>query len=238
MFSFAGINNLTLFYSEFRIKQIFMYIKDGLKQLLNEFDIEPNADPGLKLQTYLSLLEKWNSRVNLTASIAWSALEPLFREGIWASLKYPAAACRSHLDIGSGAGFPAIILHVFNMEMNLELVESRGKKGAFLETVAWELGLAGTRVHVKRLEDLLTVNEPGKKIWDCVSWKAIRLTSRDLLNLREHVNENTQFWMFHGKEAAAEDARTLNANFILTDKQPIPGQKDSFLSIYRPNCFT
>ena len=213
--------------------------KDGLRRLLREFFIEPDSDTGLKLQTYLSLLEKWNPRVNLTANIAWNALEPLFREGIWAATKYPAN-CRAHLDIGSGAGFPAVILRVFNTEMELELVESRGKKGAFLETVAWELGLTGTRVHVKRLEDLLMACEPGK-IWDCVSWKAIRLASIDLLQLRDHANENTRFWMFHGREAAVEDARTLDANFILAEKQPIPGQKESFLSIYRSRsseCFT
>jgi len=209
-----------------------MRTKDGLKQLLREFGIEPDSDNCLKLQTYLSLLEKWNPRVNLTANIAWNALEPLFREGIWAAMQYPAE-CRTHLDIGSGAGFPAIILRVFHSEMELELVESRGKKGAFLETVAWELGLSGTSVHVKRLEDLLATVEPGK-IWDCISWKAIRLASRDLLCLREHASENTRFWMFHGKEAAVEDTGMFESNFILTEKQPVPGQKESFLSIYQP----
>jgi 16S rRNA G527 N7-methylase RsmG len=209
-----------------------MLARDGLKQLLQEFAIEPGSDPGLKLQLYLSLLEKWNPRVNLTSNIAWAALEPLFREGIWASAKYPADF-RAHLDIGSGAGFPALILRVFNAEMALELVESRGKKGAFLETAAWEMGLTGTRVHAKRLEDLPAEREPGGKTWDCVSWKAIRLTSRDLLGLRSRAGENTSFWMFHGREAAVEDIRTLDAGFILTDKQPVPEQKESFLSIYR-----
>lgn len=209
-----------------------MRAKDGLKQLLSESAINPESDHGLKLQKYLSLLEKWNPRVNLTANIAWTALEPLFREGIWAATKYPADS-RTHLDIGSGAGFPAIILRVFN-NVELEIVESRGKKGTFLETVAWELGLTGTRVHVKRLEDLLAAYKPGKKIWDCISWKAIRLANRDLLCLHDnYANENTRFWMFHGKEAAVEDARTFDTHFIYVAKKPVPGQKESFLSIYR-----
>jgi 16S rRNA (guanine(527)-N(7))-methyltransferase RsmG len=216
-----------------------MRAKDGLKQLLREFGIDPDSDPGLKLQTYLSLLEKWNPRVNLTSNIAWIALEPMFREGIWAAAKYPAGF-RAHLDIGSGAGFPAIILRVFNTEMELDLVESRGKKGAFLETAAWELGLTGTQVDVERLENFLAACESGTT-WDCVSWKAIRLADRDLLRLHDHMDKNSLFWMFHGKEAAVEDVRTLDENFILADKQPVPGQKESFLSIYRsrnPDCFT
>jgi 16S rRNA (guanine(527)-N(7))-methyltransferase RsmG len=213
-----------------------MLAKDGLKHLLREFAINPDSDPGLKLQTYLSLLEKWNPRVNLTANISWTALEPLFREGIWAAGMYPAG-CLTHLDIGSGAGFPAIILRVFNAEMKLELVESRGKKGGFLETVAWELGLTGTRVHVKRLEDLLTEYEAGEKTLDCVSWKAIRLATRDLLRLRDHAKENTHFWMFHGKEAAVEDILTFGAEFMIAGKYPVPGQEESFLSIYRPGKY-
>ena len=209
-----------------------MRLKDGLKQLFGEFSIEPDSDPGRKLLIYLALLEKWNPRVNLTSNIAWTALEPLFREGIWAALKYPSD-CRTHLDIGSGAGFPALILRAFNTKIELELVESRNKKCAFLETVAWEMGLTGTRVHTKRLNDLLAACESGKT-WDCVSWKAIRIADGDLLHLREHANEKTLFWMFHGKEAAVEDALTLNTDFILSDKQPVPRQKDSFLSIYKP----
>jgi 16S rRNA (guanine(527)-N(7))-methyltransferase RsmG len=206
--------------------------KNGLKRLLLEFAIKPGSEPGMKLQTYLSLLEKWNPRVNLTSNTSWSALEPLFREGLWAATRYPVDF-RTHLDIGSGAGFPAIILRVLNPEMELEMVESRGKKGAFLETIAWELGLTGTSVHVTRLKDLLASCGPAKNPWDCVSWKAVRLANDDLLRLRDHVNANARFWMFHGKEAAVEDAGTLVDNFILVDKLPVPGQKESFLSIYQ-----
>jgi len=206
---------------------------DGLKHLMREFDILPGSDHGLCLQTYLFLLEKWNPRVNLTANITWSALEPLFHEGIWAAKKYPSYF-RTHLDIGSGAGFPAIILRMFNPEITLELVESRGKKCAFLETVAWELGLTGTRIHAKRLEDLLTTCDPGIKTWDCVSWKAIRVATRDFLRLYDHATDNTRLWMFHGKETAVEDTCAFDTKFINTDMLPVPGQKESFLSIYRP----
>jgi 16S rRNA (guanine527-N7)-methyltransferase len=187
----------------------------------------------LKLQTYLSLLEKWNPRINLTANIAWEALEPLFREGVWAAAKYPQDS-RAHLDIGSGAGFPAIILRILNPEMKLELVESRGKKGAFLETVAFELGLRGTKVHIRRLEDFLATCAP-EKVWDCISWKAIKLVGRDLLSLRDHTSENARFWMFHGREAAVADAGILDSEFVCDTRWSVPGQKESFLSVYRNN---
>ena len=209
-----------------------MNSKDGLKRLLREFAIEATSAYGLQLQTYLSLLEKWNSRINLTASVTWEALEPMFREGIWAATKYPGDS-RSHLDIGSGAGFPAVILRIFNPKIRLELVESRTKKGAFLETVAWELDLTGTKVHSRRLEDFLA-SCAEEKIWNCISWKAIKLAGRDLLDLRRHMNENSRFWMFHGSEFATEEAQTLNSEFICGEQWLVPKQKESFLSEYFP----
>jgi len=202
-----------------------MDTKDGLKQLMREFAVEPDSDAGLKLLAYLALLEKWNSRVNLTAQTTWTALEPLFREGIWAAGLYPKEF-RTHLDIGSGAGFPAIILRVFQEDMNLELVESRAKKGAFLETTAYELGLAKTSAIVKRLSDVLEECAP-EKTWDCVSWKAIRLEKRDLAGLSEHMTENSRFWMFHGAKTAYPG---LQREVML----PVPGRNESFLSICKP----
>ena len=209
-----------------------MNSRDGLKRLLEEFAIKLTSEPGLKLQNYLSLLEKWNSRINLTGNATWKALEPMFREGIWAATKYPQGS-QVHLDIGSGAGFPAVILRIFNPGMQLELVESRVKKGAFLETVVWELDLTGTTVHTRRLEDFLAACVE-EKIWNYISWKAIKLTGRDLLDLRRHMDESSHFWIFHGSELAVEDTLTLNSEFVCGEKWPIPQQKESFLSEYIP----
>jgi len=210
-----------------------MRVNDGLKRLLCVYSIEPDSDIGLKLQVYLSLLEKWNQHINLTANIDWVSLEPFFHEGIWAALKYPVD-CTTHLDIGSGAGFPAIILKLFNSQIELDIVESRAKKCAFLETVLWELGLTGAVVHMKRLEDMLASFDLEQKTWDCVSWKAVRLTNRDLQRLYDKSSKKTQLWMFHGTQAPVEDARAFFDKFIITDKLPVPGLKQSFLSILRP----
>jgi 16S rRNA (guanine527-N7)-methyltransferase len=209
-----------------------MQASEGLKRLLNEFAISEDSPSALKLGKYLVLLEKWNARVNLTAKTEWEALEPLFREGIWAARMYPAEA-GSHLDIGTGAGFPAIVLRIFNPCMNLEIVESRGKKSAFLETVAHELGLKGTQVHSHRLGSLLE-RSPENKTWDCISWKALRLRTDDLMELCRHANPHTQFWMFHGREEAVEEPNVLCSDFNLVRQEQLPGKRESKLSIYMP----
>jgi len=203
---------------------------DGLKHLLSEAGIVPESESARKLLKYLELLQKWNARINLTASTEWRSLKPLFLEGIRASKVYPPEA-RSHLDIGSGAGFPSIILRILMPRMQLELVESRGKKCSFLETVIHTLGLENSYVHAERLETLLLKCD-SQKIWDCITWKGLKLNTRDLIGLLRHTNAHTQFWMFHGKELAVEDPEAIEKYFRLLRREKYAGGKDWELSIY------
>jgi 16S rRNA (guanine(527)-N(7))-methyltransferase RsmG len=201
-----------------------------LKELLAESGIEPDSEMGRGLLRYLDLLEKWNRRMNLTATTEWAALKALFLEGIWASTIYPAESI-SHLDIGTGAGFPAIILRILIPRIRLQMIESRIKKGVFLERVVQALGLRGVRVHIERL-DVLLGRTGVNDVWDCITWKGLRLNTGDLLKLREHVHSNTQFWMFHGSEPAVEEPEALEDNFHLLRNEEFPGKRGWNLSVY------
>lgn len=203
---------------------------DGLKQLLNETGLTPESDSARKLLKYLELLQKWNTRINLTASTEWRSLKPLFLEGIMASRKYPPEA-KFHLDIGSGAGFPAIILRILIPRIQLELVESRVKKGVFLETVIHALGLENCCVHTERLDTLL-IRSDSEKVWDCITWKGLKLKTRELLDLLQHADARTQFWMFHGGELAVEEPEAVGKHFRLLGQEKFAGGKDWALSIY------
>lgn len=205
--------------------------REGLNRLFQEFRIPGTSDQALKLLKFLQLLEKWNKNINLTANTDWKALGQLFREGIWAAEQF-STKFSSHLDIGSGAGFPAIILNIFFCDTNLEMVESRGKKVAFLETAAYELGLNNVKVHSLRLDSMLQQVSSDKK-WDCVSWKAIRLADKALLQLREHAHQETRFWMFHGKEYALETPEILKSHFEEVLQKRVPESTESFLSLYK-----
>ena len=203
----------------------------ALRQLLSGSRIALESVTARQITGYLALLEKWNARINLISRTDWGVIGPLFREGIWAARLYPAAAV-SHLDIGSGAGFPAILLKIFNPRITLDMVESRGKKGRFLETVADRLELVGVRVHTVRLSDYLEQSRSGPR-WDCISWKALKLRANDLLQLHQRGHPATQFWMFHGQEASWEETEEVKRQFALIRKEIVPGRRDSSLSIYR-----
>ncbi len=91
------------------------------------------------LKAYVGLLEEWNARHNLVAA---STLPDLWRRHMWDSAQLAAripAEARSLVDLGSGAGFPGLVLATIVRErpgFRTVLYESTGKKAAFLQAAA------------------------------------------------------------------------------------------------------
>jgi 16S rRNA (guanine(527)-N(7))-methyltransferase RsmG len=200
-----------------------------MQRLLDQFSILPGSDKGLKLAAYHALLQKWNARIDLTASSDWRVLGPLFEEAIWASAFYPAHLSK-HLDIGSGAGFPAIPIRIMTTHIKLELVESREKRVIFLENVARELDLNSTQVHQERLDKFLG---KGNDQWDSFSWKAVKLKTRELMDLLSFAHQKTLFWMFHGKKLPVEDESAVKEGLEIVRQEKCPCQDEWKLSIYK-----
>ena len=101
---------------------------------------------------YLELLQKWNTRMNLTARMApVEILENLFAESFLGAqlLRSDDTPC---LDIGSGAGFPGMAMKVYRPDLEMILMEPRQKRAAFLAVLKRELGLNGVEILSCRLE--------------------------------------------------------------------------------------
>ena len=105
-----------------------------------------------KFQLYLTLLEKWQRRINLvsksTLADAWQ--RHILDSGQLAAY-YPPQT-RQILDVGSGAGFPGLVLAIMG-GVTVDLVESDQRKAVFLLTVIRELGLPA-KVHNQRIETM------------------------------------------------------------------------------------
>ena len=108
------------------------------------------------LSEYVTLLEKWQPRINLVSS---ATLPDIWHRHIWDSaqlLQYlPVVPARQRckiLDIGSGAGFPGLVLAILGAG-DVKLVESDQRKAVFLQTVIWELGLSACVIN-QRIETL------------------------------------------------------------------------------------
>jgi len=116
-------------------------------------------DAERKLAAYLDLLVKWNRVYNLTAI---RDREQMKTHHLFDSLAIvaPIAALLDGrespqiLDVGSGAGLPGIPLAIARPDWSLTLVDSNGKKAAFMKQVAAELELPNVRVVNSRAEGL------------------------------------------------------------------------------------
>ncbi|MCE2509540.1 MAG: 16S rRNA (guanine(527)-N(7))-methyltransferase RsmG [Alphaproteobacteria bacterium] len=105
-----------------------------------------------RLAAYLRLLERWQQRINLVG--AGSLADPWRRHFLDSAQLLPLlpkAAC-SLVDLGSGAGFPGLVLGILGVP-EIHLVESDGRKGAFLQEAARETGVSAV-VHADRIENL------------------------------------------------------------------------------------
>jgi 16S rRNA (guanine527-N7)-methyltransferase len=98
-----------------------------------------------QFRTYLQELRIWNARVNLTGL---RSERDIVIKGFLDSLAVLPFLNKlsSLVDLGSGAGFPGLVLKLARPELRLTLVESRGKKVAFLEYLVALWPLPGVEV--------------------------------------------------------------------------------------------
>lgn len=111
-----------------------------------------------RLETYEGLLRKWNPTINLvsktTLSETWTR-HFLDSAQLWAMR--PDSAKR-WLDLGSGGGFPGLVIGVLAAEhqpdLTVTLVESDARKASFLLNTAKNMGLDNITVYIERAEAL------------------------------------------------------------------------------------
>jgi 16S rRNA (guanine527-N7)-methyltransferase len=106
-----------------------------------------------RFRSYADLLVNWQASINLVSE---NTLKDLWRRHIWDSVQLarfiPKSPCVI-TDLGSGAGFPGLLLSIF-LDTEVNLVDSSGKKIAFLREAARVTG-ANVVLHQGRIENLV-----------------------------------------------------------------------------------
>jgi len=114
--------------------------------------IQVSHETKVKLTRYAELLVSWNEKFNLVAA---STIPSLWQRHFLDSAQlYPLLPPATHclVDMGSGAGFPGLVLALMGVP-EVHLIESVGKKARFLQEVAAELA-PHVKVHQARIETL------------------------------------------------------------------------------------
>lgn len=105
-----------------------------------------------KLDSYARLLVEWNEKMNLTAITDPNGIAVKHFLDSLLLLPHLPKIPFSLIDVGTGAGFPGVVLGIVREDMQLTLLDSLNKRLVFLETLCNELGVTAQRVHARAEE--------------------------------------------------------------------------------------
>lgn len=161
-----------------------------------------------KLQKFADILTEWNSKMNLVSK---NSLTEVWSRHILdsAQLMTYLPADLSHLvDIGSGAGFPGVVLAILLQERKstakVTLVESITKKTVYLKDVCEKLNLQNVDIINDRIENTVFKNV------DVITARAV--AQLDILcGYAKHIgNSKTKLLLLKGQKWVEEDELAQN----------------------------
>lgn len=148
------------------------------------------------LRRYAALLEKWQKAINLVGN---STLPDLWRRHMldsWQLLSCAGSKKGTWLDLGSGAGFPALVVAIAT-DFDVHAVESDQRKCLFMQNVSRET-LADLNVHRERIEALPPF--PA----DVISARALAPLEKLLDYAAPFAHEGTEFLFLKGQDVDEE----------------------------------
>lgn len=133
-----------------------IFLKDGLEQLNIEVDNETIE----KLIIFKNLLLEWNEKINLTAITD--------EKEVYIKHFLDSATCLSTgyindsdkiIDIGTGAGFPGLVIKILRDNIDITLLDSLKKRVAYLENAVLNIGLEKVKIIHGRAEECGVLND-------------------------------------------------------------------------------
>lgn len=179
----------------------------NLHKTLQNDNIELPDNFFSNIQKYKENLFKWNKIHNLTGAKDESTINEFIYDAVFPVSFLPKV--KNLLDIGTGAGFPGMILAIALPDTKVTLVEPLTKRASFLQFIKADLSLDNVTVVKKRVEDM----EP--QIFEIITSRAVTDTKM-LLKLSENFrNEDSQLLFYKG-EKVYDEVEDMNHKIIQT----------------------
>jgi len=157
-----------------------------------------------QLMAYLNLIEKWNRVYNLTAI---RERDEMIKLHFLDSLSILNHVEMEHvLDVGSGAGFPGIVLAISKPELKVTVMDSVNKKTTFMQQVKSELSLTNLNVVNARVEDY----QPTI-LFDGVITRAFS-SIQNMLLMTQHTLQKNGAWLAMKSKDVKEELEALDQN--------------------------
>jgi 16S rRNA (guanine527-N7)-methyltransferase len=194
-----------------------------LETAISSFGIEALTEgQTTQLVRHYSMLCRWNQRLNLTRiTEPGEAARLHYAESLFAA-RFIAGAHRL-LDIGSGAGFPAIPLAVARPDVQVTALEANQKKSLFLKEAKDELGLANLTVVTARLEEF---DWSG---YELLTSRALDRAEAILPSVIERLSAKQKLMLFCGPDLTAKLEEPVNYKIAT---HPIPHSESRLIAIF------
>ena len=160
----------------------------NLSQYLDNEKIILDEEIIVKLENFSSLLNEWNQIHNLTGAKNIDAIYVNIVDSLYplTFIKKP----KTLLDVGTGAGFPGLVLAIALPHVKVVLAEPLKKRVSFLKYAAIDLELANVSVEAKRVEKV--DHEP----FEMISSRAVTNTKL-LLDLTKEISDSKTEYLFY-----------------------------------------
>jgi 16S rRNA (guanine(527)-N(7))-methyltransferase RsmG len=164
--------------------------KQALEEAVESFGLDQLSDAAIaQLAKHYKMMREWNRRINLTRIIEpQRAAELHYADSIFGVRFINDAQCI--LDIGSGAGFPAIPISALRPDLKVAALEANQKKSLFLNEAKDALGLANFEVRTARLETF-DLSE-----YDLLASRALDRAEDLLPQAIAHLNARQRFMLY------------------------------------------
>ena len=194
------------------------------KIILADLDVSRETMGNLNL--YVQILKKWNSTINLVSK---DSIKDVWNRHILDSaqlFKFVTHDVKRWLDIGSGAGFPGLVIAVLAKErfpsLQIILIEADNRKCVFLNEVVRELDLNVTTIS-KRIEDCYPQDA------DVMSARALTQLETLLSYFMHHGNVQCKGLFLKGKNLKNELNSVKNIDMFRIKLSPSQIDKDGFI---------
>ncbi len=184
-------------------------------QEAEKYGVRLSAEQLAQLRLYASLLQEWNGRMNLTAI---TETEEIYEKHFLDSLTLFAADLRGRIaDVGSGAGFPGMVLAIADPELDVYLIDPIIKRCTFLREVVKQLHLMNVTVLNVRAEDAV---KEYRETFGTVTARAVAALPELAELCVPLVVQGGRFIAMKGAQGKEELERAGNALQILGCGQP------------------
>ena len=185
-------------------------IKNLLQNYIKDYKITLTENQYEQFQKYFELLAEWNEKMNLTAITDESGVALKHFADSLSLLNFVDIPQNSSLaDVGTGAGFPGVVLKIASPDIKLTLIDSLNKRLVFLGEVCAQLGIEAELIH-SRAENGARDEKLRERFDFAVSRAVARMNVLSEYCL-PYVKVGGAFCAMKGAQANEEFKESLNA---------------------------